>query len=457
MTNHERIKLAFGNVNAPKGFADRIISTQDNITMINTQQTGSRRINKVFFVAAAIILTLGFTITAIATDLFGFRSIFEDEAIAPFIVAGDNITGNTDTGLEANENDQMGIDITVQPHENEVDVKLLAAFFDETQGGGLYLQFEIHDPTGTKLSDSIVLILHDEATVYTQLNMDIPSDIRQWMDSDTSHSPHDGVQIIDAYTVRADFFIPSWKPIRKNEAGDITVRFDLIATNVKNTTISTGFNIGEHLNMDGSIALPGAEFIQITGVELNGRELTIFHSDTSADPKVYGWGAGTLSLIKSNGETIGITGGRNHFLSNESFSIIGVESYFGIGNADPNDLTLVWRGDIAQHILAGNWEFTIATGNIAIQPGLFEGYYEEHRIVVNISTDRVNVHILDWTDWAAISELFNEDSLVLYLADGTTVLPKIGGAEGSYIGYDMDFINPGDVIRVIFRGVEIGG
>jgi hypothetical protein len=203
--------------------------------------------------------------------------------------------------------------------------------------------------------------------------------------------------------------------------------------------------------------------VQITGVEFGSEHfgcdkvLTIFHSDTTTNPFAYGWGSGTLSLMKPNGETIGLSGARNHFLSNDSFSIVGVESYFNIGNIDPNDLTLVWRGDMAEHIIPGNWEFTIATDNRSIQQGVFHGYYEGHQIEVDISTTRATVHILGWTDWEAISKLFDEDSLVLYLADGTTVLPKIGGAEGAYIGYDIvDFINPGDIVRVTFRGVEIG-
>ena len=112
---------------------------------------------------------------------------------------------------------------------------------------------------------------------------------------------------------------------------------------------------------------------------------------------------------------------------------------------------------MAEHIIPGNWIFTIATDNIGIQAEIFHGYYEGHRIEVIISTTEVNARISGWTDWDTIAELFNEDSLVLYLSDGTTVLPKISGAEGSYIGYDMGFINPDDVVRVTFRGIEIGG
>jgi hypothetical protein len=185
--------------------------------------------------------------------------------------------------------------------------------------------------------------------------------------------------------------------------------------------------------------------------------LTIFHSDTTADPLRYGWGAGLLSLVKSNGERIGLSGARNHFLSNNSFSVVSVESRFGVENLNLNDLTLVWRGDMAEFIIPGNWEFTIATNNVALQPGVFRGSYEEYQVEVDISTTLVIVRTVPGLHWETVSELFDEDSLVLYMADGTEVLPKLGGREGSSMTYYMDFIAPEEVVRVIFRGVELSG
>jgi hypothetical protein len=46
MTNHERVKLAFSDVKAPKGFANKVLNTQGNISTITTQRAGSRRISK---------------------------------------------------------------------------------------------------------------------------------------------------------------------------------------------------------------------------------------------------------------------------------------------------------------------------------------------------------------------------------------------------------------------------
>jgi len=35
--------------------------------------------------------------------------------------------------------------------------------------------------------------------------------------------------------------------------------------------------------------------------------------------------------------------------------------------------------------------------------------------------------------------------------------PSMGGAEGAFMAYHFDgLINPGDVIRVTFRGIEMG-
>jgi hypothetical protein len=392
--------------------------------------------------AAAIAMTLViFTTTALAvTGIIDFASIFrvglDNETVAPYIITGE--------------------DIVIHANESKLDIQLLAAFIDDTEGGGLYLKFEIHDPAGEIHSDSFVLILHNEEKVYTGLNMNIPADMRQWLNTEMPHSPDD-VQIIDANTVQAGFFLPHWAEYSRGLSGKVTVRFDFIAAGIRNTTVDSGFNIGEHLNMDGSVTLTGAEFVQITGVELNGSELTIFYSETLADPMVYGWGSGTLSLMKSSGETISLSGQRNHFLSDDSFSIVGVESYFYIGNTDPGELTLIWRGDMAEYIFPGRWVFII-DGNTSMQQGFFHGYYQGHRMEVTISATSVNILIVDddWIDWDFISGLFNEDSLVLYMSDGTVVLPKIGGADGGNLTYEIEFIDPVDIKRVTFRGVDIG-
>jgi len=247
------------------------------------------------------------------------------------------------------------------------------------------------------------------------------------------------------------------------------VRFDYIASGIKETTVNTGFNVGEHLGMTGSVSLPGAEFVQITGVEISREHpqdekelLRIYHDETRSDPLFYGWGAGTFSLKKADGGTIELSGQANHNLM--LTDITGYESKFSIDDIDPNDLTLVWRGDRAEHILPGSWEFIISTDNIAIQAGEFHGFFEGLRTKVNINTTGVRVYMYDAPDFNTAGEIVSNDNpLVLYFADGTTMdLPEKGAAEGGtdviFVAYYFDdFINPEDVVRVTFRGVEIGG
>ena len=101
-----------------------------------------------------------------------------------------------------------------------------------------------------------------------------------------------------------------------------------------------------------------------------------------------------------------------------------------------------------------------SSANTSMQEDDFHGYYQEHRMEVNIYTTSVDIFIVDWTDWDFILGLFNKVSLMLHLSDGTTVQPKLGGAEGGADGvslsYKMEFIDPGDIERVTFRDVDIG-
>jgi len=101
-----------------------------------------------------------------------------------------------------------------------------------------------------------------------------------------------------------------------------------------------------------------------------------------------------------------------------------------------------------------------SSANTSMQEDDFHGYYQEHRMEVNIYATSVDIFIVDWTDWDFILGLFNKVSLMLHLSDGTTVQPKLGGAEGGADGvslsYEMEFIDPGDIERVTFRDVDIG-
>jgi len=73
MTNHDRIKQAFNDVKAPKGFAESIIKSQKNTTLETPQRTGRKSIRKIFVIAAAICIVLSVTITAMATNFFGLQ------------------------------------------------------------------------------------------------------------------------------------------------------------------------------------------------------------------------------------------------------------------------------------------------------------------------------------------------------------------------------------------------
>jgi len=478
MQSNVNIENALRNVDqieVPSSTYDKVNNVLRGLDQSENITYAKPRLRKpILTIAAAIMILVTLTTTALAAtgvvDIASFfRSMFANEAVEPYIITGDNIAANADSNLENDAtayNDQAGTGIIAHVNESELEVELLAAFVDDTQGGGLYMKLEIRDPTGERISDSFVLILHDETMMYTytQLNMYIPTDVRQWIDPDSPHafSP-DYVQIIDDYTAHAGIFIPQWSLFHRNETGEIVIGFDFIASNVQHTSVfDTGFNIGEHIGMDGLIALPGAEFVQIAGVQFDeDGYLIIYHHDTDADPLVYGWGSGMLSLMKPDGEIIGILGQRNNNV-NPNVAETGFESRFDIGDINPNDLTLVWRGDMAEHIVPGRWEFSIYYGNIAIQEGVFYGYFEGFRTVADVHTSMVVLLMfVDDRDIARDIVFYENNSLVLYMADGTTVEAVAGFAEGwdegVYIGFDIDPIRPADVVRMTFRGVEIGG
>jgi len=366
--------------------------------------------------AVAVILTLALATTALAVsgtiDFDSiFQSIFRGENAAPYV--------------------QTGEDITVHASEGEIEVALLAAFLDDTRIGGLYLELEITDPTGERLSDSFALILHYERLGYISLNSFGEAD----------------VNFIDEYTVHAGFFLPH---ADVGVAGEITVRFDFIASNIQNVEMQpTELNIGAHMGIDTPIVVPGAEFVEITEITLDDAgKLTITSRDS--DVSVYGWGAAMLGVMRPDGEIIWPSGGTVHY------GIPGGRSYFDIGAIDPYDLTLVWTGRVAGHVMSGNWEFTIPGGDTVLDPGGFSGYFEGYPVRVTLGATNVEVEI-----FIGDFDIFQENPLVLYLADGTTVEPRFNGAEGGHdmatLQYSMEFIHPEDVVRITFRGVEIGG
>jgi len=369
------------------------------------------------FAAVAVILTLALATTALAvsgTINFGsiFQSIFRGESAAPYV--------------------QTGEDITVHVSEGEIEVALLAAFLEDTRIGGLYLELEITDPTGERLSDSFMLLLRDERLGYIPLNLHMPVDVR----------------FKDEHTVHASFFLPH---VDVGETGEIVVQFDFIASNIQNIEMQpTEFNIGAHMGMDGPIVVPGAAFIEITEITMDdtGR-LTITRRDS--DVAVYGWGWAMLGLMRPDGEIIWPSGGTIHY------GVPGEQCHFGLAGISPYELTLVWTGQVAEHVMSGNWEFTIPGGDTALDPGGFSGYFEGNPTEVFLGGTSVEVLITVVGSF----DIFQENPLVLYLADGTIVEPRFNGAEGGFdvatLQYSMEFIHPEDVVRVTFRGIAIGG
>ncbi|MCL2368099.1 MAG: hypothetical protein FWC72_03810 [Oscillospiraceae bacterium] len=364
------------------------------------------------FVAIAAVIMLVFATTALAVsgviDFPGFgslfQSVFNNEAAAPYVRAGE--------------------DITVHVAEGDVEVELISAFIPGTHTGRVFLELEIHDPTGIRLSDSLMLLLWDDVLGYYPLSMYTP----------------DTVQFIDDYRVRAAFDL--FHSFTDETAREMIVRFDTIASGVSFVHEQVlDFNIGAHIGIDSPVAVPGAEFIQIKEIIWEGDRLIVTHHDTGN-----GWGSGLLSLMKPDGEIILNRGGSS------TYGVPGQRSPFFIGSIDPHDLTLVWSGQRAEHLMHGDWAFTIPS---TLETRILEGEFEGHPTRIYLSATNVRFYIFHGID------IFEDNPLVLYLADGTRVEPKHFGAEGDHrlavFDYPMDFVHSDEVVRITFRGVEISG
>ena len=406
MTNHERIKQAFDDIKAPEGFADKILKAPENTSASITKvpiikgQGQSRRF-RIGFVAAAAVIALMFATTALAAngviDFSSiFQSIFGNEAATQFI--------------------QTGEDITAHASEGEVEVEIIAAF----QDNGIFLDMLLTDEVGGRLSERLMLISWNET----------------W---GKYHLIGDSVyaQLIDENTMRASVFLPAWVD------SPYQVRFDMIASGVQFfPEIQTELNVGAHIGIENPIIVPG-EVVEITAVSLDGDMLTV--ASRVSGLAVRGTSEYTLGIMKPDGEIIWFGDGGGTI---------------DIGGSCPHELVFVWSGLRAEHIFTGNWDFTITPDDTALKPGTFIGEFEGHHAEVVVSATNARVRIYG-IDRDTMDEIWEEDSLALYLADGTTVLPSIGASEvSSYLAlivYDMEFINPEEVVRVTFRGIPIGG
>jgi len=184
---------------------DSTFAKVDNVLRSLEKSNGTTHIkpiyrkSAVFTAATAILLVVFTTTTALAVagviDIGSFfRSIFDNETAAPYIMTGDDIT------VRADDNDSAP------------EVEVLSAFMD-TAGGGLYLEMKITDPTGERLSDSLLFLSRRETGEYYPMNLYNPTD----------------VEFVDELTVRIRTTLRGFVV---SETGEITVHIDYIASNI---------------------------------------------------------------------------------------------------------------------------------------------------------------------------------------------------------------------------------
>jgi len=431
MTNHERIKLAFIETKAPHGFIDIIMKKTENSTNSSAQTKSSTRLIRRALIAAALVVALTTTALAISGTIdfpSFFRSVFRNEQAEPFVISGD--------GIKTNINETEGIydsDSGVFINDG-FEIKLISAFYD-INPGIFYLELEITDPTGERLSDSFMLFTYEEGRGYIPLNLNyyVPSE----------------VEFINENTVRAGVKI--WH--NTDNKGEI--KFDLIMSdfNQESRLYQTGIKVKDYIDIETPLILPNVEFVQIDEITYNSGTLKVLYRNP--DPSVYGWGSGMLGIQKPDGEILW-----HHSARNITSDFSEAEIMFSIDEIT-DEHTFVWEGHRAKHFIKGNWEFTI-TGETGLAESTFNAVVEGLRTEVTVSSLGVNVYIYDAPDFETSREmvLSHQDfGLILHLADGSMVEPVAGGAEGGtdvvLISYIMDFINPKDVVMVTFRDTDI--
>ena len=207
------------------------------------------------------------------------------------------------------------------------------------------------------------------------------------------------------------------------------------------------------INMDKPLILPNVEFIQIDEIDYNSNILTVLCRNP--DASTYGWGSGALGIQKPNGDILWANSSRN--ITNDSSEI---ELTFKIETITDEHI-FVWEGHRPKHVIKGNWEFTI-TGETGLEEKVFNAVVDGLKTEIKVSSLGVSVYMYDAPDFDTSREIVlnhHNLELVLHLADGSVIKPIAGGAEGGtdiiLISYIMDFINPNDVVKVTFCGVDI--
>ena len=375
-----------------------------------------RRLLLAAAIAAVAVALSGIALAATGYDFSSiFDSIFSNRKAAPYIRTGDGITVVSNAG-----------DVSVEP---------LAAFYEPARCG-LYIKLRIDDlAEAGVLSDSLFFL-------------------NSGIDVNTGRVI---VDFIDANTITASLFI---SPVMNAES---TVRFNTIASGITGYYEAqlTGFNIGEHIGIESSVIVQGAEFVEITGITLDRGMLMIEFHDS--DPSVYGWGSAFLGVMSPDGETIWGDGISTNTMTGERCA------YIEIGKANPDDLTLVWNGQRADHTITGNWEFTISGGNL-LETRWLDGEFEGNSIRVLLGATLVEFQIsadyLGDNDEFPLTNSFPYDPMAseaatILLADGTTVYPRFSASMldsmTASFSYEMGFVNPVDIVSVTFCGTTISG
>lgn len=411
-------------------------------------------------VAAVMLITLTSAITVLAvsgTVDFGsmFRSVFENEQAEPYVITEENIITSV--------------------NENDVEVRIISAFHDAFWG--LLVNMEIYDPTGkllTQLSeeDNIIFFSQRERAQTGLTNMYVKAGVNR--------EGSTGIEFIDNYTLRVGFDHVSYE---LTDAGDIIVRLDIMALGVSDDSFvssedrpfwtNTGFILARNIGLEQPMTAPLSPFLEIMELTLDGSILSIAYRDIDA---AYGWNNGML-LIERHDDQSPIWAFDGYSVNDESRSVM----FFDIGTANLEDFRLDWMKMSARDIMFGDWKFVIPSVNLIGSRtfvGKIDGYNAEIIIsalgariyvdgFVNMRREGYEDYDIEWLfygEWPA--DIYIENALVLYLADGTTIEPKLVSAREdpadthdnrAFFVYDMEFVNPDNIVSVTFLGVEIGG
>jgi len=397
-----------------------------------------------FAITAAIVMTIMLTSAITVLAVSGtinfdsiFRSIFENEQAEPYIITEDNIIASV--------------------RENDVDVRITSAFYDESWG--LFMNLIIHDPTGTQLAqlseDTLIFYSSYEPTVFANMYIHV---------ADSSLGT--GVEVIDNYTLRAGLDHVGHK---FTDTGDIVARFNLIASGVSddgNTEkrpflTPTGFNPGRNIDLEQPVLLRALPFLEIMEVTLDGSILTIAYRDVEAT--TYGWSNGLLLLEQRDDRSpIWKIGG--YSADDESRSV----NIFDLGTTEPENLHLSWMNLRADHLIIGDWEFIIPNDYL-IESRTFTGEIDGHNVEMVVSALGTRVYVDDlvedyeiaqYVQYEWFDDVNTEGALALYLANGTVVEPRLlvawSGSENRYVlAFEMEFTHPDDIVRVMLLGVEM--